>query len=567
MLHDAAQSDIAGSEQAHRWPAGWPIALFAVLAALNFTVYRSALAGEFLSDDYGYIVTSMYTSELSRESVLAIIDPMGPAKLYTANYAPVHLLATALERQIFADDVRGYHWVNLLMHAANSVLLVALLIGSGIPRVGALLGGLMFSLHPANVEAVAWISQLKTNGALALSLGALLLHRRHPALAVLVFSVALLTKAAAASVLPAAAAFVWVRRGSSREWAWLGAWAVILALYSIPQFGAFAHLGSVDVPAYDDPWVHLRTIAGVGMRYLVMATTSYGVSAFQEPPPATSWLDPWWLSGVFAGMLLTARAWMGLRRRREEAAYWVFAAASFVPVSQIFPFLHPVADRYLYFIYPGLIGGSLLAGVEILKHLATRRASRRATHGLGGLSPDAVARGMAVGVLGLATLFGLSSAERAKLWRRETFLLVDAAAHYPEGGTASFLRARRAAQSGDVDTAVTELRAASHRGIDSFSAILGDAGLAPIAQTPAFRALVREVAGRWIDRARVRGYSTQAELRMLGHAHLVREEYDQALVALEGAERASGPLRDVVTAELEALRGAIRAGGSGPEGE
>ena len=89
MLHDAAQSDIAGSEQAHRWPAGWPIALFAVLAALNFTVYRSALAGEFLSDDYGYIVTSMYTSELSRESVLAIIDPMGPAKLYTANYAPV----------------------------------------------------------------------------------------------------------------------------------------------------------------------------------------------------------------------------------------------------------------------------------------------------------------------------------------------------------------------------------------------------------------------------------------------------------------------------------------------
>ena len=132
---------------------------------------------------------------------------------------------------------------------------------------------------------------------------------------------------------------------------------------------------------------------------------------------------------------------------------------------------------------------------------------------------------------------------------------------------ASFLRARRAAQSGDVDTAVTELRAASNRGIDSFSTILGDAGLAPIAQTPAFRALVREVAGRWIDRARVRGYSTQAELRMLGHAHLVREEYDQALAALEGAERAGGPLRDVVTAELEALRGAIRAGGSGPEGE
>ncbi len=566
MQHDAAQPDRGGFGATRPWPAGWPLVLFAMLAALNFTVYRSALSGEFLSDDYGYIVTSMYTSELTTESILSIIDPTGPARLYTANYAPVHLLATALERQIFADDVRGYHWVNLLVHTANAVLLVALLIGSGIPRLGALLGGLVFSLHPANVEAVAWISQLKTNGALALSLAALLLLRRHPAWALSVFALALLTKAAAASALPAAAALVWARRGSSRDWAWLGAWTLALVLYSIPQFSSFAHLGSVDVPAYDDPWLHMRTIVSVGMRYLAMAATSYGVSAFQEPAPVHSWVDPWWLMGLIAGSLLAARAWIVLRRRSEEGAYWIFAAASFVPVSQIFPFLHPVADRYLYFILPGLIGALLLMGVETLNG-GVRRASKGTKGGLGVLSPGVVIPAAMVLWLGISVLFALSSAERAKLWRRETFLLVDAATHYPDGGTASFLRARSAAQRGDVEGAVAELRAASDRGIDSFSTLLGDAGLAPIAQTPAFQSLIREVAGKWIDRAHARGYSTQAELRMLGHAHLMREEYDQALGALEGALQAGGPLRDVVAAELEALRDGLRVAGSATEAE
>ena len=548
MVHDAEEARAAGAEGG--WPAVWPLLLFALSAAIVLILYRSCLGGEFLSDDYGYIVTNPYTAELSRENVLAIVHPAGQAKFYTANYAPVHLLLTGLEQQIFADDVVGYHLVNLLIHAANAVLLVALLVASGLPRTGALLGGLLFVVHPANVEAVAWISQLKTNGSLALSLAALLALRRHPALGTLLFALALLTKAAAASALPVAAAFVWAWRGtpggSPARWAWVGAWAVILGLFAIPQFDAFAHIGGVDVPAYDDRLVQLRTIAAVGMRYLVMAATSYGVSAFQEPPLARSWLDPWWLAALPAGALLGGRAIVSLRRRSEEGAYWVFAAASFGIISQLFPFLHPVADRYLYFLLPGLIGGVLFVGMELQSRLAFRSFGRAA----------------ALAALALAALFAVRTAERAPLWRHETRLLVDAAAHYPEGGTAAFLRARSAAQVGDVDAAVAELRSATERGIDSFTHILGDPGLAPIAGAPAFQQLVRDVAGRWIERAGVRGYSTQAELRMLGLAHFVREEYAEAELAFEGALRAGGPLETTVRTELEAVR-VKRGGGHG----
>jgi hypothetical protein len=48
--------------------------------------------------------------------------------------------------------------VNVVLHALNASLLVALLQRSKVPRFAAIAIGAIFLLHPANVEAVAWIS-------------------------------------------------------------------------------------------------------------------------------------------------------------------------------------------------------------------------------------------------------------------------------------------------------------------------------------------------------------------------------------------------------------------------
>jgi len=327
---DAAPSGAPGPS---RWPAGWPAALFAAFAGLSVLVYAQALRGPFVSDDIGYLVTHPYTAQLDAESLWAILDPRSPAKLYAANYAPVHLLLTAIERQIFADALLGYHLVNVALHALVAVLLVALFRGADIPGRAALAGGLFFLVHPANVEAVAWASQLKTLAALALSLLALLALRRRPLAALSLFALALLAKASALAALPAAAVWVhcWGDRGQARRAGlWLLGWLLVACLYAIPQYASFAHLGAVEVEAFEDPWVQARTIAAVGMRYLVMALTSYGVSAFQEPAPVFSWLDPWWLAALPTGALLAWRAIATLRSRSEEAAYWIFAASSFL---------------------------------------------------------------------------------------------------------------------------------------------------------------------------------------------------------------------------------------------
>jgi tetratricopeptide (TPR) repeat protein len=519
--------------------------MHAAFAALALALLLPALSGPFVSDDHLYS-NHPYTAELSLANALAILDPFGAAKLHTANYEPLHLFLHAAERQIFADATGSYHLVNAWLHALVSTLLVALLSRSGIPFAAAALAGLFFAVHPANVEAVAWISQQKTTASVALALGALLCFPRRALLAALLFALGLATKASAAFALPIAAglAFASPPAGRRRAFAQVTVWALLLALYAAPQLASFAHTGRVEVDAFSDPWVHLRTIGATGARYLAMAATGYGVSAFQEPEPARSPLDPWWLASLVAAALLAWRIGASLRRRSREAAFWLGALAAFAPVSQLFPFLNPMADRYLYAMLPGLLGGALLAARDSGLRLSPR------------------ARKIAVaGALAACALFALTSFERARLWRSETLLNLDAARHYPEGGSARFLRARSAAQAGDVATAVAELRAASLRGVDNFWVLERDPGLAPIRAEPAFRELVREVAGRWIERASRRGLATQAELRFLALAHLARGELEAALAAFERALATGGPQDELVRAELAAARALERAGG------
>jgi hypothetical protein len=72
------------------------------------------------------------------------------------------------------------------------------------------------------------------------------------------------------------------------------------------------------------------------------------------------------------------------------------------------------------------------------------------------------------------------------------------------------------------------------------------------------------MAGRWIERAQRRGYGTQPELRVLGLAHLEREEYADAVAALEASLRVGGPLDAVVRAELAEARARL-AGSRGTQ--
>jgi len=304
-----------------------------------------------------------------------------------------------------------------------------------------------------------------------------------------------------------------------------------------------------DARPFGDLATQLRSIASFGAHYLWMAASGMGLSAFHEPAPVRSWLAGWWLGGLALAPFFLWRIARGLFAGRAEAAWWIGAAAAFAPISQVAPFFFPMADRYLYFILPGLLGGALFAAQQGAARLAGRsRELRRA--------------GAALGVLACA-LLGLRAHERAGIWRSSALLHADAASHYPDGTVASLLRAKRAALAGDAGTALPELERAVARGFNRFDQLEADAAWDGVRADPRFRALVRRLAAGWIESGRRKAHPTQTELRGIAQAYVAREEWAPALASYEAAVAAGGPDTAAIRAEIAAVRGALASGDPG----
>jgi hypothetical protein len=525
------------------------IALYAAALGIALLIYLPSLRGPFLSDDTIYLTQNPQVQAVTVENLLEILDPTGDLALRIANYAPLHLLGHMAEWKLFGESTPAYHLVNVALHALVAVLLIGLLRDSDVPPRWALLAGALFLVHPANVEAVAWISQLKTLLAMALLLVALRVRRRRPVAGAVAFALALLAKALAAVALPVALLLEWARGraggvegASGPRWADLWVWGAALAAFAAVEFWALGHAQIGNAPISEDGAVRVWTSLAIAARYLVMAATSYGVSAFHQPDPVTSPLNPWVIGALTTVALLTARALWMLIGRREEAAWWAWAAISFLPVAQITPFVYPIADRYLYFILPGLLGGALLAARDLLAPLAgSPRAGR-------------LARAGEVAALCLGIAFAWQSSERAALWTSERLLLADAVRHYPDGPSAHYGKAREAATWGDPAAAVAHLRRATARGQHSLEQLFTDPDFAGIRSHPDFERLARQLARRQIEEIGRASRLTEPNRIKLAQAHRIAGEPERAVEILEEILGEGGDFEAAVRALLVQVR-------------
>ena len=80
---------------------------------------------------------------------------------YQANWHPLTWLSHALDCQLFGLNPTGHHYVSLLFHAANVVLLFLILEAATGGMWPSLLVAGLFALHPLNVESVAWAAERK----------------------------------------------------------------------------------------------------------------------------------------------------------------------------------------------------------------------------------------------------------------------------------------------------------------------------------------------------------------------------------------------------------------------
>ncbi len=130
--------------------------LLLVLATL--ALYSSVTRAPFLNyDDAAHVTDNLHVrSGLTWNTVVWAFQTSE-----TSDWHPITWLSYALDCELFGLNPAGPHIINVLLHAANAVLLFLILESATGLAGRSLMVAALFALHPLNVESVAWISERK----------------------------------------------------------------------------------------------------------------------------------------------------------------------------------------------------------------------------------------------------------------------------------------------------------------------------------------------------------------------------------------------------------------------
>lgn len=353
------------------------------------------------------------------------------------SWRPLVSLTWALELRAFGASAALLHLTDMLLHAVASALVVLVLAAWGIERRWLVPAGLVFALHPVQVDAVASAAGRADLMAACCLFGALvLLHGlgaaarpalRRAALFLLV-AAGLLSKEYAVSfpfVLLAADCLGGRDDGHRVDLrAHAGSFAM-LGLYLVARVALFGGLGAAPASPALHPlagatlavrWATSFALVPLALRLLFLPYAlnhhyRFGTLAIPE-----GWLDPRALLGLALVALVVAGGALAWRKRADAPA---LATALFL--FPVFPCLHffgvvgvVFAERFLYIPTAGLA----LAAGWLLPRIAARAASR-------GL----VAPALAIVLVTLAAL----TVQRTSDWRSMERLARSSLASYPNG--------------------------------------------------------------------------------------------------------------------------------------
>ena len=137
-------------------PASWWISVLLALGVL--AVYWPVFGYGFVEyDDQKYILENpQVKTGLSWDGLVWAFTTF-----FAGNWHPLTWLSYMLDTQLFGFHPQAYHTINVLLHAANTVLLFWLLKRMTGALWRSAFVAALFGFHPLHVESVAWIAERK----------------------------------------------------------------------------------------------------------------------------------------------------------------------------------------------------------------------------------------------------------------------------------------------------------------------------------------------------------------------------------------------------------------------
>ena len=336
------------------------IALF--ILVMTFLAYWPTFFNGFTNWDDQYLVTwNPLVTELSWDSVREMFSSFS-----VNHYLPLTLLSYALEFHIYGWNPLIYHITNVAIHALNGVLVFWLLMLLTEHKVGAVVGALVWLLHPLRVESVAWIAERKDVLSALFYVSSLILYINYRKTEKLLyvystgglFLASLLCKATAVTLPVLFLAYDLVRDGTLTRKRLL---EKVPMLFLSVLFGVVAVLAqySTGVDARDPSFDAVRGVFTACydiLFYLGKGIVPINLSPFYPYPESIRethsflyWISPGIL--VLAGWL-----WWRFLRFNRMAAFGLFLfLVPYLLVAQIIPVGRAMAaDRFTYLPFVGV---------------------------------------------------------------------------------------------------------------------------------------------------------------------------------------------------------------------
>ncbi|MGE5178898.1 MAG: tetratricopeptide repeat protein, partial [Bacteroidota bacterium] len=339
---------------------GRPWGLYLVgLLALTFVVYVPSLQNGFVNwDDNHYVSMNPLLARPSLDAILR--TPIA------ANWVPLTIASLLIDYRISGLSPASYHWINLLLHVANTALVFVFVRALSRNRFWTtVMTALFFGIHPMHVESVAWIAERKDVLYGFFYLLALIFYVRYVdrgragwLLAAFVSMVLSVLAKPAAVVLPVSLlAIDWFRRRRFDTRLWVEK----IPFFAIGIAGGLVNLdvqksfGATTVP---HPWslVAKALFASYALvMYVAKLFVPVHLSGVYPYPAAGAALPLRYTAAFLAVLVLLPLAIVALRRSRAALFGIAFFFINIVLVLQLITVGTAVlAERFTYLPYIGL---------------------------------------------------------------------------------------------------------------------------------------------------------------------------------------------------------------------
>ncbi len=395
----------------------------AFIVLLAFFVHYPTFRGDFVYDDYPVVVENTYVEDLSLKSAASIFS-----NFIYANYAPVTFLSLSIDKTIFGDNPAGFHFVSLLLHSLNVLLIIILARKLFDDKLAALIAGAIYAVHPLCVEPAAWISSRKDLLYVFFSLVSLIFYLKYLnrknlsylTAVFILFVLAVLSKAPAV-VLPAIYLLVDYFRGrrfDKRLWLEKAPFIVVSIAMGIIAIIAQGEAGALRIKeSYG--FLERAALSFYGLVfYLFKFIVPTKLSANYPFPEQTGGFDFWIYSSPVIAVVLAFLAYKAGKRNKIVAFSALFYFFALIPYLQVLAVGNAfAADRFAYFAIAPLC---FLAGWGLSKFYTSEVAKRRK-----------VGSAVLPLIIVVAAIFSYISYNRSEVWENQITLFSDVSEKYP----------------------------------------------------------------------------------------------------------------------------------------